>query len=162
MKWNDGKERAKFNAEQDRLRQEYLDAGMTEEQIKTMYKFDKTFYNERRREAVHTQELDIQAFDDDGEDELRNSLLDKFMDKLSVTDKHFQDERYGWIENIENERLCIALKSLPDADKELLTKYIVDGLSQTEIAKKEGVVKVVICKKIKRIKTFLKNFLLNG
>ena len=30
MKWNDGKERAKFEKEHEKLRKEYLAAGMTE------------------------------------------------------------------------------------------------------------------------------------
>lgn len=155
MEWNDGKERAKFEREQAELRKEYLAAGMTEEQIRAMYKFDKSFYNERRREATHTQELDIQAFDDDdSEDELRNSLLDKFMDKLSITDNHFQDERFGWIEQIENETLCKTIKSLSDADKELLTLLVCDGLNQRQIAERFGVSQQAISKKIKKISTF--------
>lgn len=43
MKWNNGKERAKFEREQEELRKEYLAAGMTEEQIQSMRQFDEEF-----------------------------------------------------------------------------------------------------------------------
>lgn len=160
MKWNDGKERAKFEREQAELREQYLAAGMTEEQIQKMYAFDKSFYKERRREATHTQELDIQAFDDDSsEDELKSSLLDKFMDNLSITDSHFQNERFGWIEQIEDESISKVLKELPDKAKELLTLMVCDGLNQREIAERIGVSQQAISKKIKKIQTFFKKWL---
>ncbi len=153
MKWNNGKERAKFEREQAELREQYLAAGMTEEQIQIMYDFDNDFFNERRREAEHTQELDIQAFDDDSsEDELKSSLLDKFMDNLSITDSHFQNERFGWIEQIEDESISKALKKLPDDYKELLTLIVCDGLNQSEVAEKFDVSHQAISKKIKKIK----------
>lgn len=132
MEWNNGKERAKFEKEQAELRVQYLAAGMTEEQIKMMYNFDNDFFNERRREAEHTQELDVYTGED--EDNKDNPLVKKFVDSLTRTDKHFESDKYGWIERIENEKLCKALKALSDADKELLTNYIVGGMSQVEIA----------------------------
>ncbi len=162
MKWNDGKERAKFEREQAELRKEYLAAGMTEEQIQEMYKLDKSFYNERRREATHTQELDIQAFDDDGnedEDNKDNPLVKKFLDSLTRVDTHFENDRYGWIEQIEDESLCKALKELPDDYKELLTLIVCDELNQSEIADKFAVSHQAISKKIKKIKKFLEKWL---
>ena len=44
MKWNDGLERALFMKEQAKLRKQYLAAGMTEEQIRALYKFDLNWY----------------------------------------------------------------------------------------------------------------------
>ena len=40
MKWNNGYERKRFEANQKKLAEEYRKAGMTEEQIKAMYEFD--------------------------------------------------------------------------------------------------------------------------
>lgn len=162
MKWNDGKERAKFEREQEELRKEYLAAGMTEEQIQKIYQFDKSFYNERRREATHTQELDIQAFDDDGnedEDNKDNPLVKKFLDSLTRVDTHFENDRYGWIEQIEDESLCKALKALKNENKELLSLIVCDGLNQRQIAEQLGVSQQAISKKIKKIQTFLKKWL---
>lgn len=55
MKWNNGKERKKFEAEQARLRDQYIAAGMTEEQIQAMYNYDLSVLNGNRREAIHNQ-----------------------------------------------------------------------------------------------------------
>ena len=157
MEWNNGKERALFEREQARLRKEYLAAGMTEEQIKKMREFDEGWFRSRRREANHTQQLEIQTSED--EDEImENQLYKKSLKKISIEDGYSEYSRYGWIEEIENENLLLAINSLSDKDKELLTKYIFEGLKQTEIAQTEGVVKVVICKKLKRIKNFLKKY----
>lgn len=162
MKWNNGAEQKKFEREQEKLRKQYLAAGMTEEQIQAMYEFDKNNMNLRQREARHTQNLDIEAFDDDGDDEAKNPLLKKFIDNFSCTDKHFEGERYDWIEEIENEELYKAIKSLSQEDLDLITMLAFDGYKQNEIAKKKGVVSVVICKKIKRLKKYLKLFLKDG
>lgn len=75
MEWNNGKERALFEREQAKKREEYLAAGMTEEQIQALYEFDRNYLNLRQREARHTQRLNITAFDeDDGDDETKNPL----------------------------------------------------------------------------------------
>ena len=163
MKWNNGKERAKVEKEQAEKRKKYLAAGMTEEEIQTLLNFDKNYFRSQRREATHTQRLNISAFaESERVEEPKNPLLKKFLHSLTVEDKHFEGDRYGWIEEIENKKLYLAIKSLSNADKELLTQYIFDGLTQTEIAEIEGVTNVVICKKIKRIKEFLKKFLGDG
>ena len=163
MKWNNGTERTKFEKEQTQNRKEYLAAGMTEEQIQSLRRFDEEWYRICRREARHTQRLNITATDEDGcDEEETNPLLKKFLYSFSVEDKHFESQRFGWIEQIEDKKLYSAMKSLSNEDKELLTQYIFDGLTQTEIAETEGVTNVVICKKMKRIKKFLKKFLENG
>lgn len=162
MEWNNAREYAQFKKEQEKFREEYLAAGMTEEQITAMYEYDLHWLNKRRSEALFTQELDVSAFDDEGDDEAKNPLYKKFLHCFAKEDKHWESERFGWIEDIENKRLYRAVKQLSDEDKELLTKLLFDEYSQTQVAKKEGVHKVVICKKVKRIKNFLKEFLKNG
>ena len=72
MKWNNGKERKKFEAEQARLREQYIVAGMTEEQIQAMYDYDLSVLNGNRREARHTQKLDLKAFDEKDTDDGQN------------------------------------------------------------------------------------------
>lgn len=160
MKWNDGKERALFEKEQAQKRKEYLAAGMTEEQIQVLRSYDEDWYRSRRREARHTQRLNITAFDeDDSDDEAQNPLLKKFLHSFSVEDKHFESERFGWIEEIEDKRLYKAINSLSDVDKEILTMLLYDGLKQKDIAEQRGVKKSAISRKISRLKNFLKKFL---
>ena len=160
MEWNNGKERALFEKEQAKLRKEYLEAGMTEEQIQSMYVYDRNYLNLRQREARHTQRLNITAFDeDDVDDETKNPFLKKFLHNLSVEDKHFENERFGWIEQIKAKGLSQAIKSLPDKDKELLTFLIVDGLNQKDIAEKFGVSQQSISKKIKKFQIIFRKWL---
>lgn len=157
MEWNNGKERAKFERKQAELRVIYLAQGMTEEQIQMMYDFDNDYFNECRREAEHTQELDVYTGED--EDNKDNPLIKKFIDSLTRTDKHFENDRYGWIEQIEDESISKALRKLSDEAKDLLTLIVVDGLNQCEIAERLGVSHQAISKKFKKIKTFFEKWL---
>ena len=81
------------------------------------------------------------------------------MQNFSLKDKHFETERFGWIEQIENKQLYIALNRLSKADKEILTMLLYDGMKQKEIAEQNGVKKAAMSRKISRLKKILKNFL---
>lgn len=102
--WNNGKERATFEREQAKKRKEYLAAGMTEEQIQSLYEYDLDWFNICRREAEHTQSLDIQTSEDE-DSKMDNPLYKKFFEKLAVEDNHADYSRYGWIEEIENKEV---------------------------------------------------------
>ena len=157
MKWNNGKERARFEKEQEKLKKEYLAAGMTEEQIKKLYEYDLSEFNSERREKEHTQKLD---FDDAefNDKETDNPLFKKFLEAISITPEYSDSSRHGWIEDIENEKLSKALKNLSKDYIDILTDICVNGFSQTEIAQKRGVSRKAINNKISRIKKFLNNF----
>ena len=160
MEWNNGKERKKFEKQQARLREEYRKAGMTEEQIKAMYEYDLSVFRKNRIEAIHTQRLDLDAFDDaSATDEGQNPLLLKFADKLTIELSITHTSRYAWVEDVENEKLAKGLKSLKKKDLELLTLWLVDGYSQSEIAQLMDVNRKAINNKICRIKKFLKQIL---
>lgn len=159
MEWNNGKERALFHKEQAKLRKQYLAAGMTEEQIQALYAFDCEWYKNRRREAVHTQRLDIQTSEDEDINK-DNPLYKKFFEQLAVEDNHADYSRYGWLEEIQDERLYVAISKLTEKDKEIIA-MILEGFNQNEIAAHFGVKKAAISRKIGRIKNFLRNFLSN-
>lgn len=160
MEWNNGRERALFEKEQAELRKEYLAAGMTEEQIQQMYEYDLAWYKSRRREARHTQRLDITAFDEDNSDsEAKNPLLKKFLHNFTVEDKHWENERFGWIEQIENKSLYKAVNALSDMEKEILTELLYDGFTQNEIAQNFGRNQSSISRRIAHLKKNLKKFL---
>ena len=158
MKWNNGKERAKFEREQKELREQYIAAGMTEEQIQAMYDFDLDVFNGKRREAEHTQTLDFAAVEAEDK-ELENPLYKKFADKLSVTMNLEDASCYAWIDEIEDERLVKAIKALPQDYIEILTEIIVDRRTKSDIANERGVLKTAISNKICRIKNIFKKFL---
>ena len=160
MEWNDGRERALFEKEQARKREEYLAAGMTEEQIQVLRSCDEEWYRSRRREARHTQRLNITAFDeDDGDDETKNPLLKKFLHSFSVEDKHWENERFAWLEEIVDKQLYQAVISLSEKDKQILTLLVFDGFNQTEIAEQLGVSQQAISKKIKKFQIIFEKWL---
>ncbi len=53
MKFNYGYERRLFEREQQKQRNEYLAAGMSEADIQTMYEFDLEYFRLLRREDQH-------------------------------------------------------------------------------------------------------------
>lgn len=157
MEWNNGKERALFHKEQAKLRRQYLAAGMTEEQIQALYAYDCEWYKSRRREATHTQGLDIQTSEDEDINK-DNPLYKKFFEKLAAEDNHADYSRYGWVEEIENERLAKAVLALSDIDKELIT-MLIDGFYQEAIALSLGMTQPAVSQRIKKIRGILQKCL---
>ena len=141
MEWHDGTERRRFEREQAELRKQYLAAGMTEEQIQALHAYDREWYKSRRKEAVHTQRLDIQTSEDEDINK-DNPLYKKFFEKLAV----------------ENEELAKAVNSLSDTDKELLT-MLINGFTQSEIGAEMGVSQQSVSKRIKKIQRFFREWL---
>lgn len=134
MSWNNGKEHDKFEREQTRLKQQYISAGMTDEQIQEMYDYDKAILNSNRREAEHSGDIDFEIYAETNGIEMDITTL----------------SRYAWLDEIQDKRISEALKYLSDKDKELLTKYIIDGYKWHEIAKMEGVRPQTISNRLKK------------
>lgn len=158
MEWNNGKEWAIFQHQQAELRKKYLAAGMSEEQIKRLYEFDLEVYRGTRREALHTQHLNVSSFDDSDDGLDKSPLYKRFLEKITVTDKHWETGRFDWIEQIERKELYRAVRALSDSDKELLTELLILGLSQTEIARRRGVNKATVTKWMNRLKKYFRKF----
>ena len=161
MAWNNGKETKIFEAQQRKLRVIYLANGMTEEQIEALYQFDLKEFNARRREAEHTQRLDFDSIDFDDK-ETDNPLFEKFLEVLSVTDEYMSEDRFGWVEEIENPKIVKAINKLSAEQKELLTQWVIDDLTQEQMAENFGVRQGTISKRIEALKKFFKEFLKNG
>ena len=89
----------------------------------------------------------------------RSSFMKKFSSRFSVpAEESDPDRRYGWIDDIENPVLSEILQKMSEKDKELLTLYVIEGYTVTDIAKMEGSTHQNISKKIRRLKNILKNF----
>lgn len=155
------KEKKNFELQWKSLRKQYEAAGMSQEAIQAMYEYDRSVFNGERGYLNHTQDIAMPSFDNTPES--YSPLLKKYQDSISVTESYHETKsRFSWIGKIENEELLSALENLSDADLKLLTLYVYEGYTVTEISKVLGVSQPTISIKIKRITNFLKKFDFNA
>lgn len=155
MAFNYAKEKRDFDREWEQLRAEYEAAGMSAQDISTLYDFDLQWFCSRRRFTNHTQSLPAEVIE--GEDSReQSSLLRKFAAFSVSLNESAMGGRYGWMEEIDNPRLLDKLRKLSHEDLELLTLLSIDGYTQTEIALSKGCSQNAISKKYLRIKKVLK------
>ena len=156
MSFNNGNERRKLNAKWEQLRVQYREAGMSEEAIQAMYEFDLGVLNSERAYDANTVAVC------DGEDDVdtrKAADLKQYEAAITVTDTYHETKScFGWIGEIENERLLSALEKLSEDDLKLLTLYIYEGYSTVELSKAYGIAHQNISKRIIKITNFLKNF----
>lgn len=149
MAFNYAKEKLRFEEEWVQLRKTYQAAGMSTEQIQSLYDFDWAQFLSRykdERRAIHWQDESI-----------GNAVLTNRLRTLCVAfDEDDFIGRYAWVESLNDSTLAQKLKRLPTADLELLTLYALEQYSQKEIAVIMGCTQANISKKITRLKKYLK------
>ena len=157
MGFNYGLEKKNFDRQWAMLRKQYEDAGMSIEAIQTMYEYDWSVFNAARSYQNHTQEIAAPSFEQ-GE-EAYSPLMNKYQEAISITE-HYREtkSRFGWIGEIEDERLLSALESLSELDLKILTLYVYAGYTESEIAMALEAKRITIHKRIERMTMFLKNF----
>ena len=152
MKFNYGHEKKKFNAHWEKLAAEYSAAGMSQEAIDKMKKFDWDSFKRDRIYSQHNQSLN--SFDnDDASCPIIQRYLENFTCPARDTDPNRRD---GWMDEIDSCQLSSFLKKLNQSDIELITLYAFDGYTVTEIAQLLSVTQPTISKKITRIQKNLK------
>ena len=156
MSFNNGNERRKLNAKWEQLRVQYREAGMSEEAIQAMYEFDLGVLNSERAYDANTVAVC------DGEDDVdarKAADLKQYEAAITVTDTYHETKsRFTWIGEIENERLLAALENLSEDDLKLLTLYVYEGYTESEISKVFSISQPAIHKGIEKITIFLKKF----
>ena len=156
MGFNYGLEKKNFDSQWAVTRKQYEDAGMSEEAIQAMYEFDLGVLNSERAYDANTVAV---CAGEDYVDARKAADLKQYEAAITVTDTYRETKsRFGWIGEIENERLLSALEKLSEDDLKLLTLYTYEGYTVTEISKVLGVSQPTISIKIKRITNFLKKF----
>ena len=154
MTFNYGAEKRKFEKVWAKLAKTYAEAGMEPEAIKAMYEFDWEIFKSERNEALHTQEFAIPESANEEMDDCESPLYDKFLEQLSSEyDTYGCHSRYWWLEELTTPGLTIGVPALTVEDKELLTLYIVDGLTIREIARYLNLQKSTISERLQRIFT---------
>ena len=156
MSFNNGNERRKLNAKWEQLRVQYREAGMSEEAIQAMYEFDLGVLNSERAYDANTVAVC------DGEDDVdarKAADLKQYEAAITVTDTYHETKScFSWIGEIEHERLLAALESLSEDDLKLLTLYVYEGYTESEISKVVSISQPAIHKRIEKITIFLKKF----
>ena len=154
MTFNYAVEKRKFEKAWTKLAKSYAEAGMEPEAIKAMYEFDWEIFKSERNEALHTQEFAIPESTDEEMDDCESPLYEKFLEQLSSEyDTYGSHSRYWWLEELTTPCLTIGVPALTVEDKELLTLYIVDGLTIREIARYLNLQKSTISERLQRIFT---------
>lgn len=152
MEFNYTTERKKFEKNWAKTEALYRKHGMAKEAIQEMHEYDWDLFKAARIEALHTQEMDFQADDDDDTAMMDSPLLKKFFDRLTTQyDTYGTHSRYWWLEEIESPKLVPGISKLTDEDKELLTLMIVEGYTQEECAVKLHSSQSAISRKFTRI-----------
>ncbi len=155
MGFNNEKERRKFEDAWKKLRQQYRDAGFSEQGIDAMRAFDEDAYRSRRRFEEHTQPLPSDDFSD-GTFYNNHSVYSKGMNLTTSLDESSFTGRHVWVDAVDDPALASGLKRLNRNDLELLTLYAIEGRSQPEIARLLGCDQSVISRKLSRIKKLLR------
>lgn len=152
MTFNYAVEKRKFEKVWEKLAKSYAEAGMEPEAIKAMREFDWEIFKSERNEALHTQEFAIPESTDEDTWDCESPLYDKFLEQLSSEyDTYGSHSRYWWLEELTTPCLTIGVPALTLEDKELLTLYIVDGLTIREIARYLNLQKSTISEKLQRV-----------
>ncbi len=156
MTFNYGLEKKKFDEAWAALRKCYQDCGMDPESIEKMHEFDWDQFKAARIEAMHTQEMTVPA-DTDEDDDLTPQLAKKFPEQFTTSyDTFGSHNRYWWLEELNNPCLTFGLAKLTEDDREILTMYIIDGLTEKEIALKRNTYQPKICRQLERIFSYFK------
>jgi len=138
MTWNNGLEKKKFDIEQKRMADEYRRARMSEEQIKQIQQFDLNTFNSSRRYFEHTQQLTENM--------------------ISENESFNFEDRYHWIEEIDDPELVSVIRKLSARDIEIITMYVYENYTHKEIAAAFGLTRSGVTKRFKRFREILKNF----
>ena len=156
MSFNNGNERRKLNAKWEHLRVQYREAGMSEDAIQAMYEFDLGVLNSERAYITNTMTVSGAADDCAAKE---TSDFKQYEKAVTVTDTYHETKScFSWIGKIENERLLAALESLSENDLKLLTLYVYEGYTESEISKVFSISQPAIHKRIEKITIFLKKF----
>ena len=141
MHFNDGYERKKFIREHERMRKEYREAGMSDEEIDEIFLYDWDRYKEQRNYCLHNRYI---------------AENEEFESGCIEDDIYLRAD--NWHQAIENVNLYLAIMNLNDEQRLIIWLYAFEGLSQQEIGELFSISRssvrdrfAVIRKKIKKV-----------
>ena len=135
MEINLGYERRKFYKEQEKLRKQYEEAGMTPEQIQAMYEFDLHQFNRDIAYYRHTQPLE-----------------DYLIEAVAVEQQPDEDRKFWWLDEIEDEELLEDLRRLSEDELEIIDKLAFYDYTQEMVSEELCISASAVCQRLKKIK----------
>ena len=151
MRFNYATEKLKFDREQEKLAEQYREAGMSEVAIRKMYEFDYEQFKKQRVFCKHNQYLETKDTEKAFKENDRHGLLFKFLYEFSTEMSFTNDDRFSWIEDIDNEKLYEVLHNMNENDLDLLTMLVIEGYGVVEVARLKDVSHQAISKRWKKI-----------
>ena len=119
-------------------------------------RYDWENFKKERIYAIHTQEFREAQYDNGNSQEDKSPLFKKFLSAISRWDNYAASTSTGWIEDSTDERLAARLKELSQEDLELLTQFIIQGFTQSDLEQMGYGKQYKISQRISRLKNFLK------
>ena len=148
-----GAEKA-YALQQEENRKQYRAAGMSDEEIQEIEKYDRSVFLSDRRFYENTSDLGEDISDLDGC--TFGQEYEELDISLSLDDLQ---KRVAWIQTIQNESLLRIIMKLPLADLELLTLRAIQGKTVIEIADMQGTSHQAVSKRWRRIKKVFQKIL---
>ena len=155
MSYNHGRSEKLFAEAWKKLRKEYKEAGMSDEAIEEMYRFDRNVFNRDRAYMEH-RHIDSHVYNGASDEDSGDGVYEP---TLAVSDDLSQEHsRYWWIEEIENPLILAYIKELSQIDIEIITLCVFEGFEQKAAAEIVGLSPATLCYRFNKIKKNLKNF----
>ncbi len=151
MSWHNGKAWKTLMAEEARKAEEYRAEGMTEEQIAEIAAFDRAALRSDRRFYRHTQALHPGL-----------GPLESVPEPSYDGSECRLSGRMDWVEELDDRVLLEAIRDLKPDMLEILTLYVFEGYSQTEIARRLGCTPQNISCRLVRLRRFLRRRMAKG
>ena len=124
-------------------------------------RYDWENFKKERIYAIHTQEFREAQYDNGNSQEDKSPLFKKFLSAISRWDNYAASTSTGWIEDITDERLAARLKELSQEDLELLTQFIIQGFTQSDLEQMGYGKQYKISRRISRLKKFFEKIIEN-
>lgn len=137
----------KYEQQEAQRRAYYAKLGMSQSDIEAICAFDKEQFLSDCRYQRRMQSL---TTEDEFGDE-RSPLLVRFADVLTVYQTPSMTERFWWVDEIESLELIQKIKKLTLEELELITMYVFDSLTQTEMAARLNISQKAVSKRLKKV-----------
>ena len=131
-----GNVRRNFMKTQQKLRRQYEEAGMTEEQINALYEYDLGQMNRDIAFAMHTIPLQSVVENSESSDTSYNR---KLAEAFAVQQTPSMTSRFWWLDEIDNPALVAGLMKMSVAELTLIDCLAFSDLTQHETSELLGI-----------------------